>query len=108
MGLCLMITTDISRAAGPARPERTAVGRVYLSGIPSAVEGLASDRRGDPRVPGTDERSDQQNNTSFDARNTPLPVRRSGTPQIAYMRSIMALPNPEHETWVAPGMSRAK
>jgi hypothetical protein len=24
------------------------------------------------------------------------------------MRSIMALPNPEHETWVAPGMSRAK
>jgi hypothetical protein len=25
-----------------------------------------------------------------------------------HMRSIIALPNPEHDTWVAPGMSRAK
>ena len=25
-----------------------------------------------------------------------------------YMRSIIALPNPEHDTWVAPGISRAK
>src|SRR5258705_13880730 len=25
-----------------------------------------------------------------------------------YMRSIMALPKPEHDTWVDPGMSRAK
>jgi len=38
----------------------------------------------------------------------------SGIPAVAasrparYIRSIMALPKPEQETWVAPGMSRAK
>ena len=29
-------------------------------------------------------------------------------PVPAYIRSIMALPKPEQDTWVAPGISRAK
>jgi hypothetical protein len=33
---------------------------------------------------------------------------RDGCARTAYIRSIIALPKPEQETWVAPGMSRAK
>jgi hypothetical protein len=35
-----------------------------------------------------------------------LAPRRPDLPD--YIRSIIALPNPEHDTWVAPGISRAK
>jgi hypothetical protein len=35
-------------------------------------------------------------------------MRVAPRPAARYIRSIMALPKPEHETCVEPGMSRAK
>jgi len=56
-----------------------------------------------------------QADCSGDVAHTPRKPRvASGIPAAAasrparYIRSIMALPKPEQETWVAPGMSRAK
>jgi hypothetical protein len=85
-----------------------AVDTVCVRTIPHGAKGLAIAFT--QAIRGTDGPSDQKNNTSaagiaaFRCRQRGVSARLAQP----YIRSIMALPNPEHETCVDPGMSRAK
>jgi len=106
-----MITTDISRPSGPACPVPTQSVTFAFAQSPFAVEGLAA---GAIRaIPMSAERTNGP--TKKTTLRSPAGIPRSvavcaarATLALAYIRSIMALPKPEHETWVEPGMSRAK
>src|SRR6185369_15092343 len=109
MGLCFPITTDISRAGGPAQPCAEAVGTIYvvdkspLSGKGDALPIWCPDpdfqRTNGPTKKTTVDRTAPSVGFAAGARCS----SRAG-----YIRSIIAFPNPEHETCVDPDISRAK
>src|SRR5436309_1388280 len=100
MGLCLMITTDISRAAGPARHERPPSVEFTLTRIPLRHRGPCGQIRAGRSVYRRNGRTERPKKQHL--------VHRPGGPfgllpeaqgkarsRERYIRSIMALPKPE-------------
>ena len=90
-------------------PRRTAVGETAGGAMPLRDGGTRAPRGlAIPDHAGTGGWVHQKNNTSAGRRGGLFPAREKVFRSGGYIRSIMALPNPEQETWVAPGMRRAK
>ena len=91
-------------------PRNDAIG-VRSHNPPLPPRALPSSHSGDPPTAETDKRFDQKNNTWCSGQISAFPTPKARCERALappYIRSIMALPKPEHETWVDPGMSRAK